>query len=109
MRGEFAEAERSYRAAHEAGREPQPGIALLRLAQGRVDAADATIRRALGEAEDPITRAWMLGPFVEIAVAVGDVEAARVAADELAILADQPEPAVPPCPCGTHVRRGAHG
>ena len=67
--GEFAEAERSYRAAHEAGREPQPGLALLRLAQGRVDVADATIRRALDEAEDPITRAWMLGPFVEIVVA----------------------------------------
>jgi DNA-binding CsgD family transcriptional regulator len=87
LRGEFAEAERSYRVAHEAGREPQPGLALLRLAQGQTDVADATIRRALGEAEDPIARAWMLGPFVEIVVAVGDVEAARFAADELAVLA----------------------
>jgi DNA-binding NarL/FixJ family response regulator len=87
LRGEFTEAERSYRVAHEAGREPQPGIALLRMAQGRIEVADATIRRALGEAEDPITRAWILGPFVEIVVAAGDVEAARVAADELAALA----------------------
>jgi tetratricopeptide (TPR) repeat protein len=63
LRGEFADAERAYRAASELGRSPQPGLALLRLAQDRVDVADAAIRRALGEAEDPITRARMLGPY----------------------------------------------
>jgi ATP/maltotriose-dependent transcriptional regulator MalT len=89
LRGEFADAERAYRAASELGRSPQPGLALLRLAQDRVDVADAAIRRALGEAEDPITRARMLGPYVEIVLAAGDVEAARVAADDLAVLGAQ--------------------
>ena len=87
LRGEFADAERAYRAASDVGREPQPGVALLRLAQDRVDVADAAIRRALHEAEDPITRARMLGPYVEIVLAAGDVDAARVASDELAVLA----------------------
>ncbi len=87
LRGELADAERAYRAASELGREPQPGLALLRLAQGRVDAADAAIRRALHEAEDPMSRARVLGPYVEIVIAAGDVEAGRAAADELADLA----------------------
>jgi len=87
LRGEFVDAERAYRAASDVGREPQPGVALLRLAQDRVDVADAAIRRSLHEAEDPITRARMLGPYVEIVLAAGDVDAARVASDELAVLA----------------------
>jgi DNA-binding CsgD family transcriptional regulator/tetratricopeptide (TPR) repeat protein len=87
LRGEFADAERAYRRSNELGLEPQPGLAQLRLAQGRVDAADAAIRRVLHEAEGPISRARVLGPFVEIVVASGDVPAARAAADELAILA----------------------
>ncbi len=85
LRGELADAERSYRSASEAGREPQPGVALLRLAQGRVDVADAMIRRALQEAEDPVTRARLLGPYVEIVLAAGDIDAGRAAADELAV------------------------
>jgi len=87
LRGEFADAEHAYRAAGELGREPQPGVALLRLAQGRVQASDATIRRSVHEAEDPIARARLLGPYVEIVLAASDVEAARTAADELAALA----------------------
>jgi DNA-binding CsgD family transcriptional regulator/tetratricopeptide (TPR) repeat protein len=89
LRGEFADADHAYRAASELGREPQPGLALLRLAQGRIDAADAAIRRSLHEAEDPLTRARILGPYVEIVVAAGDVDAARTAADELATLATE--------------------
>jgi len=54
-----------------------------------VDAADAAIRRTLDEAEDPLTRARILGPYVEIVAAAGDVEAARVAAAELAMLAGE--------------------
>jgi ATP/maltotriose-dependent transcriptional regulator MalT len=56
---------------------------LLRLAQGRLDAADAMIRRVLHEARDPISRSRVLGSFVEIALAAGDVDAAGSAADEL--------------------------
>ena len=88
LRGDVDEAERAYRAASELGHDPQPGLALLRAVQGRPDAAEAAIRRALQEAEDPVTRARLLGPFVEIVVAAGDVAAAAEAARELAALAD---------------------
>lgn len=81
--GDFDGAEASYQRSSELGHDPQPGLALLRLAQDRVDAADAMIRRVLGETEDPISQARLLGPYVEIVLAVGDTAAARVAADEL--------------------------
>ena len=93
LRGTFADAERAYRAASALSRDVQPGMALLRLAQGRVTAADAAIRRALDETEGPMARARLLGPFVEIMLAAGDVAAARAAAAELDALAtafDQP-------------------
>lgn len=83
LRGELTAAEDAYREAGEHGREPQPGLALLRLAQGRVDVAAAAIRRAEQEAEDPLTRATLLGPYVEIVLAEGDANAARSAADAL--------------------------
>ena len=51
--GDFDGAEAAYQRASEYGRDPQPGLALLRLAQGRLDAADAMIRRVLGEAAGP--------------------------------------------------------
>ena len=73
----------AYQRANELGRDPQPGLALLRLAQGRVDVADAMIRRVLGETADPMSRARLLGPSVEIFLAAGDTAAAQLAADEL--------------------------
>ena len=54
-------AEEAYREASQWGREPQPGLALLRLAQGKIDAAAAAIRRVLDEAQDSVTRARLLG------------------------------------------------
>ena len=87
LRGEFAEAEVAYRKANQWGRQPQPGLAQLRLAQGRVDEAHATMRRVLIEAEDVVTRSKMLGPYVEIALGGGDVAAARGAAEELSRIA----------------------
>jgi DNA-binding NarL/FixJ family response regulator len=83
VRGEFASAEDAYREAAEHGHQPQPGLALLRWAQGRTDLAAAAIRRAEQEADDPITRASLLGPYVEIVLAAGDLEAAGPAAREL--------------------------
>jgi DNA-binding CsgD family transcriptional regulator len=83
LRGDFAAAEEAYREASRLGREPQPGLALLRLAQGNVGSAGASIRRALGEAEQPLKRGTLLPAYVEITLAEGDVEAARVARDEL--------------------------
>jgi DNA-binding NarL/FixJ family response regulator len=83
LRGDLEHAEASYQRAAEFGRDPQPGLALLRVAQGRLDAGDAMIRRVLGEVEHPISRARLLGPYVEIVLAAGDAAAARMAADEL--------------------------
>jgi DNA-binding CsgD family transcriptional regulator len=83
LRGEFTEAEVSYRKAHEAGRRPEPGLALLRLAQGRIDLATGTLRRALKETKEPTSRSRILPAYVETMIAAGDVAAARVGADEL--------------------------
>lgn len=87
LRGDFAGAEHGYRQASKWGHDPQPGLALLRLAQGRVDAAATAIRRVLDEAADRLLRARVLGPFVEISVAAGDVDAATEAAAELTTIA----------------------
>ena len=83
LRGELEEAEQAYRAAHEHGREPQPGLSLLRLAQGKADAALASIRRALAASPDPLQRARLLPSAVEIALAAGDVDGAAEASTEL--------------------------
>ena len=87
LRGEFGQAEDGYRQATKSGRQPQPGLAQLRLAQGQVDAAAAAIRTALDEAPDRVARSKVLAAYVEIVLAAGDVPAARVAADELAEIA----------------------
>jgi DNA-binding NarL/FixJ family response regulator len=83
LRGEFADAELAYRAAGEHGYEPAPGLALLRLAEGNVDAARAAIDRLIAEHGDPLGRAVMLGAAVEILLAADDVEAAAEDAEEL--------------------------
>ena len=70
LRGELDEAEASYLEAHRLGREPQPGMSLLRLAQGRGDAALASIRRALGASSEDLQRARLLPGMVEIALAL---------------------------------------
>jgi DNA-binding CsgD family transcriptional regulator len=87
LRGEFTEAEECYRQATQMGREPQPGLAQLRLAQGQIDAAAAAIRRALAETADRSTRCRLLAPYVDIMLAADDTAAARVAAAELSEVA----------------------
>ena len=87
LRGEFAEAEAAYREASRQGRRPEPGLALLRLAQGDVRAAASSIRRSLDEAADRATRPRLLEASVEINLAAGDRAAARAATDELALIA----------------------
>jgi DNA-binding CsgD family transcriptional regulator len=90
LRGEFQAAEDAYHTANEHGHLPQPGLALVRLAQGRVEAAVAAIRHAVGEAGgDRLARAPLLAGSVEIMLATGDVQAARAAADELAGFAEE--------------------
>ncbi|MGI8878540.1 MAG: LuxR C-terminal-related transcriptional regulator [Candidatus Limnocylindria bacterium] len=87
LRGEFSKAEDAYRQAHQRGRQPQPGLAQLRLAQGQVDSAAAAIRSAVEEARDRLTRSRLLPAYVEIMLAGADVRAARIAADELSKIA----------------------
>ena len=91
LAGELAAAEEAYREASRSGREPQPGLALLRLAQGDGAAAAAAIRRALGEAVAPPDRARLLPAQVEILLARGEVDEARAAAVELTRIADGQE------------------
>ena len=79
LRGAFDLAEQEFKAANVHGREPQPGLALLRLAQGRADVAASAIRRVVAEARDPLARAKLLPAAVEIFIAVGDLEGAREA------------------------------
>ena len=84
LRGELGDAEAAYRRAHAAGRQPHPGLALLRLAQGRIEAAVAAIERALDDANDHISRLQLLPASVEILLAAERTADARQAADELA-------------------------
>lgn len=87
LRGELARAEETYRRASRSGHPAQPGLALLRLAQGRVDDATATMRRLVEETAPAVERARVLAAYVEIALAAGEVEPARSAADELGTIA----------------------
>ena len=84
LRGDLAGAEEAYRQAHRLGRDPQPGLALLRLAQGRTVTAAASIRAALtAVTADRLARAWLCAAQVEIALAAGDQGTAGRACDEL--------------------------
>jgi DNA-binding CsgD family transcriptional regulator len=87
LRGDLAAAEEAYTLASERGRDPQPGLALLRLAQGRVGVAAAATRRLLSATSDPLQRTRFLPAHVEIMLAAGDLGEARRAAGELGQLA----------------------
>jgi DNA-binding CsgD family transcriptional regulator len=86
--GEFEKAEDVYRAASERGFEPQPGLALLRLAQGRSDAACAAMRRLTSTASDRMRRAGILPAHFEVMLACGDIDEARRARDQMRELAE---------------------
>jgi DNA-binding CsgD family transcriptional regulator len=73
----------------------QPGLGLLRLAQGAPAVAMSGLRRALAEARVPNERADLLDALVEVALALPDPAAAAAAADELAHLAGALATAVP--------------
>ena len=88
LRGQYTEAEDGYRKASEYGYAPQPGLALLRLAQGRVEAAWAALRSAASELREPLARAPVLAALVEVALAA-DVPAAAAATEELSQIASQ--------------------
>ena len=81
--GEFTAADAAYRDANALGREPQPGLALMRLAEGDARAAGASLRRALAETVPPLERSRLLPAYVEVTVALGELEQAREASREL--------------------------
>jgi DNA-binding NarL/FixJ family response regulator len=83
LQGDYAAAEEAYREASRQGCEPQPGLALLRLAQGQGAAAGAAIRRVTAESTDRLGRAGLLPAVVEIMLAEDRVEEAREACGEL--------------------------
>jgi ATP/maltotriose-dependent transcriptional regulator MalT len=89
VQGDFTAAEDAYRQASRRGLEPQPGLALLRLAQDKTDVAVAAIRRVVAETSETFRRARLLPAQVEIMLAVGDLAAARDTADELAGIAER--------------------
>jgi ATP/maltotriose-dependent transcriptional regulator MalT len=89
LRGEVSDAEIAYRTASERGREPQPGLALLRLAQGRADVASTAIKRMLGGTTEAWQRARFLPAAIEILLAAGEHAEARAAAEELESIAQR--------------------
>ncbi|HEU0286708.1 MAG TPA: LuxR C-terminal-related transcriptional regulator [Nocardioidaceae bacterium] len=89
LRGQVTQAERAYREACRWIPDPQPGLALLRLRQGRFEDAAAAIRRSLDEATGDLARSRLLGAAVEILIGAEDVAAAREGADELRNIAER--------------------
>ena len=98
-KGDLDGAEQALLAAHEAGWDPQPGLALVKLAQGDPAGASALIRDALERPlrvpskelppDTALQRAPLLEAQVEIEIATGDIDRARVAADQLQLVADR--------------------
>lgn len=86
--GDLPAAEEAFMQAHELMREPYPGLALLRLAEGKTEAALKAITGALGGASTRLGRAKLLPAQVMIAIAAGDLGLARAGAEELASIAE---------------------
>jgi class 3 adenylate cyclase len=93
--GDLDGAEEAFLKAYESGRDPQPGLALLHLTRGDTAEAAQSIDRSLhsagGSGYDLLTRVQMLPAKVEIALAVGDMEGALAATEELEQIAAEHE------------------
>ena len=81
--GDLNGAQEAFKQAHELGHEPQPGLSLLRLAEGQVQTAFSSIKRAANEPSSRLDRARLLPAMVEIAIAAGEASAGRTAVEEL--------------------------
>lgn len=88
LRGRFDEAEKAYLSASEIAIDPQPGLALLRLAQGRADEAAAMIGRAIDTAPDMPRKAALLPAGIEIGLAAGDLEGCAALCAEMQAIAE---------------------
>jgi ATP/maltotriose-dependent transcriptional regulator MalT len=92
--GELDRAEEAFARSQELSGGPCAGLALLRLAQGRADAARSIIEGCTSGAVNPLGRANLLPTVIHVAVAGGDLEGADAALDELQEIAttfDLPE------------------
>jgi tetratricopeptide (TPR) repeat protein len=97
-RGDLAGAEAAFVQAQEAGWDPQPGLGMVRLAQGDVPLAMALIQEALDHPlsvpskelppNTDLRRAPLLDAYVEVAIAAGEVSRAESAAEELTRIGD---------------------
>ncbi len=91
-RGDLVGAETAFERAHGLGFEPQPGLGLLRLAQGKVDVALTALRTAVaGPSGNRLRRARLQWALAEAALAAGDLDAAKSSADELESIARDSE------------------
>lgn len=88
-RGDEAGAEEAFGKVRELGGDPQPGLALLRLAQGRTDTALTMLRSALDTTIDRPHRARLLWAQARAAAAAGDLGLARTAAEGLGSVAEE--------------------
>ena len=87
--GDYEGARAAYRNAHDQGVDPEPGMSLLRLAEGDVEAAQASIRRAVSSGGNTaFERIQLLPAAAEIGLAAGDHESVLKAVDELQQLAE---------------------
>jgi len=89
LRGDFDAADQAYGGASQRGWEPQPGLSLLRLAQGRGEAAVAAIRRVVAASSKPAELTRILPAYVEIMLAADDVAEAQRASAQLTELAER--------------------
>ncbi len=84
IKGDHEEADSAFRQAHELGVDPVPGLPLLRLAQGRREAALQSIERALSETpDDRLRRAKLLTASIWIALANNRIPLAEAGVNEL--------------------------
>ena len=89
LKGEYTAANEAYRKAGRLGSELQPGLALLRLTQGRSDASCSGIRRAVRAATDSLLRTRFLPAYVEIMLATANIDEARAASEDLVEVANR--------------------
>ncbi len=92
LRGDLDAAERAYERAAAVGEEVQPGLARLRLAQGRPEAALAGLDRALAERRDARAVPELLCARVEVCLAAGDLAGGRASVERLTPLVGEGAP-----------------
>lgn len=87
-KGDIDAAERAFAEARELGHEPQPGLARIRLQQGRVEAAAASLQAALADpGRPPIQRTALLAARLDVALATGDLDVAHTVCEEMTAVA----------------------